>query len=57
MSEYGFASGSWEGKDGGGRNEWDEVGFDWEVERLFDGLPTVEGKRKRELLEKEGYWG
>lgn len=57
MSEYGFALGSWEGKDGEGRNEWDEVGLDWEVEKLFEGLPEVERKRKRELLEKEGYWG
>jgi len=57
MAEYGFASGSWEGKDGEGRNEWDEVGLDWEVERLFEALPAAEGKRKRDLLEKEGYWG
>ncbi|KAL7417408.1 hypothetical protein BDY24DRAFT_374767 [Mrakia frigida] len=57
MAEYGFASGSWEGKDGEGRNEWDEVGLDWEVEKLFEGLGEVEGSRKRDILEKEGYWG
>lgn len=57
MAEYGFASGSWEGKDGEGRNEWDEVGLDGEVETLFGTLPEVEGVKKREILEKEGYWG
>lgn len=55
MAEYGFASGSWEGQDGNGRNEWDEVGLDAEVELMFDSLGP-EGVKKREILEKEGYW-